>query len=82
MLALAPEAVRMDAAAPGDRTPVDELMPALVAHGVRAVSPNGVLGDPSGASAGEGERLLARLTAGLNGTLDVLLGGITERRGT
>jgi mycofactocin precursor peptide peptidase len=74
MLALAPEAVRMEAAAPGDRRPLAELMPLLTAHGVRAVSPNGVLGDPAGASAAEGERLLARLTAALNRTLDVLLG--------
>ena len=31
--------------------------------GVAAVSPNGVLGDPAGASAEEGERLLRRLVA-------------------
>jgi creatinine amidohydrolase len=29
--------------------------------GVRAVSENGVLGDPAGASAAEGERMLAAL---------------------
>jgi mycofactocin precursor peptide peptidase len=81
MLSLAPEAVRADAAAPGNRRPVAELMRALRARGVRAVSPNGVLGDPSGASAAEGERLLARLTAGLNETLDALLDSIAERRG-
>jgi creatinine amidohydrolase/Fe(II)-dependent formamide hydrolase-like protein len=43
-------------------------------QGVRAVSANGVLGDPAGASAAEGEHLLARLEAGLNDTLDTLLG--------
>jgi mycofactocin precursor peptide peptidase len=74
MLALAPQAVRIGAAAPGDGRPLGELMPVLAASGVRAVSPNGVLGDPSGASAGEGERLLARLTAALNRTLDALPG--------
>ena len=37
-------------------------MPQLMAGGVIAVSPNGVLGDPAGATAAEGERLLARLT--------------------
>jgi len=41
---------------------------------VRAVSASGVLGDPAGASAAEGERLLARLTAGLNDAMDQLLG--------
>jgi creatinine amidohydrolase len=33
-------------------------MPRLTAEGVRKVSPNGVLGDPSGASASEGHALL------------------------
>jgi creatinine amidohydrolase len=37
---------------------------------VRAVSANGVLGDPAGASAAEGERLLAHLMDGLNATMD------------
>lgn len=56
----------------GGRRPLAELMPALRAHGVRAVSPNGVLGDPAGASAAEGELLLARLTAALGAALDDL----------
>lgn len=76
MLRLAPATVRLDAAAAGNRTPVEELMPALRTEGVRAVSRSGVLGDPSGASACEGERLLARLTAGLTGVLDRLLADI------
>lgn len=74
MLALAPWTVRMDAAAAGNLRPIDELMPTLRTQGVRAVSPNGVLGDPAGASAGEGEFSLSRLTADLNKTLDCLLG--------
>jgi len=45
-------------AAAGANASLIELLPALRAHGVRAVSPNGVLGDPTGASAAEGERLL------------------------
>lgn len=65
MLALAPHDVRLDAATPGDTRPLTELMPELTARGVRAVSPNGVLGDPTGASAEEGERLAVRLTASL-----------------
>jgi creatinine amidohydrolase len=40
---------------------------------VRAVSANGVLGDPAGASAAEGERLLARLEDSLNAAMDQLL---------
>ena len=65
MLALAPGEVRLDAAAPGDTRPLAELMPALAADGVRAVSPSGVLGDPSGASGAEGEQILAELASRL-----------------
>ena len=77
MLALAPQAVRMGAAAPGCRVPIEQLMPALRTGGVRTVSPNGVLGDPRGASAAEGQRLLAELTAGLSETLQCLLNEIS-----
>ncbi|MEU4654868.1 mycofactocin biosynthesis peptidyl-dipeptidase MftE [Streptomyces sp. NPDC023723] len=58
MLHLAPERVDTHASAAGNTSPLAELLPALVAGGVRAVAPNGVLGDPTGASADEGRRLL------------------------
>ena len=77
MLTLAPRTVRMTAAAIGNMRPIGELMPALQAGGVRAVSPNGVIGDPRGASAAEGRRLLAGLAAGLSETLRGLLGDIS-----
>jgi mycofactocin system creatininase family protein len=77
MLALAPGAVRLDAAEPGDARPIGQIMPVLRERGVRAVSRNGVLGDPAGASAAEGERLLAELTQGLAGTV----GGLLEQPG-
>jgi mycofactocin system creatininase family protein len=73
MLALDPGAVRPEAAERGDVRPVAEIMPMLRERGVRAVSANGVLGDPAGACAAEGERLLARLAAGLNDAMDRLL---------
>jgi mycofactocin system creatininase family protein len=73
MLALAPDDVRLDAAAAGDTRPLSEILTDLSAHGVRQVSPNGVLGDPAGASAAEGARLLALLVADLNQTVDGLL---------
>jgi creatinine amidohydrolase len=72
MLALAPRDVRLELAAAGDTRPVSELMPALRARGVRSVSGSGVLGDPAGASAAEGEALLAVLTADLAETIDRL----------
>jgi mycofactocin system creatininase family protein len=65
MLALAPGDVRLDAAAAGETRPLRAIMAELRAGGVRRVSPNGVLGDPAGASAAEGEALLALLVADL-----------------
>ena len=70
MLALAGGAVRLDAAQRGDTRPLGQILPLLRERGVRAVSPNGVLGDPDGASAAEGERLLARLADSLTAALD------------
>ena len=60
VLAIAPELVRLDRAEPGCPTPLAELLPALESGGVRAVSANGVLGDPAGASAGEGRSCSTR----------------------
>jgi mycofactocin precursor peptide peptidase len=74
MLALAPGDVRLDQAARGETRPLADIMPELRAHGVRPISPNGVLGDPSGASAAEGERLLGQLVADLSLMVDRLLG--------
>ena len=72
MLALAPADVRLDAAAAGETRPLRDIMADLRTHGVRRVSPNGVLGDPTGASAAEGETLLALLVADLAATLSRL----------
>jgi mycofactocin precursor peptide peptidase len=72
MLALAPGDVRLEEAVAGETRPLAAVMPALRAGGVRAVSPSGVLGDPAGASAAEGEMLLDVLTADLAALLDEL----------
>ncbi|HET6548458.1 MAG TPA: mycofactocin biosynthesis peptidyl-dipeptidase MftE, partial [Solirubrobacter sp.] len=64
LLALAPELVGAAREA-GNTAPLAELMPHLRAGGVRAVSANGVLGDPAGASADEGHALLAAAAADL-----------------
>jgi creatinine amidohydrolase len=51
MLALRPEAVRVDLAAAGYTGTMDDLLLARVfTDGIRAVAPNGVLGDPRGMS--------------------------------
>jgi creatinine amidohydrolase len=69
MLALAPGDVRLDQAAAGDTRPLPQVLADLRRSGVRQVSPNGVLGDPAGASAAEGETLLGLLTADLTATI-------------
>jgi mycofactocin system creatininase family protein len=63
MLHLRPGSVRLDLAAPGSTAPLTEILPALVTGGVGAVSPNGVLGDPAGATADEGRRVLEAMVA-------------------
>lgn len=69
-LALRPSAVRVDRARAGRREPVAALMGELRRAGVAAVSPNGVLGDPAGASRAEGEALLGELGARLRRDVD------------
>jgi mycofactocin precursor peptide peptidase len=76
LMHLDPQAVRHEAAVAGETRPVSALMDRLRSEGVRAVSPNGVLGDPRGATPSEGERLLAELTAGCTAALEALL--VTE----
>lgn len=61
LLALAPGHVRADRLAPGNRTGLSELMATIRERTVRGVSPNGVLGDPRGASAAEGHDLLEHM---------------------
>ncbi len=63
MLHLRPDAVRLDLAEAGNTQPLSEILPAMVAGGVAAVSANGVLGDPAGATADEGARVLRAMVA-------------------
>lgn len=70
MLALCPERVHVVAAAAGETRPLPELIGAMTTGGVAAVSRNGVLGDPTGARASEGDRLLAVAAERLNGAVD------------
>ncbi|WP_025778216.1 mycofactocin biosynthesis peptidyl-dipeptidase MftE [Brevibacterium sp. VCM10] len=59
MLVLAALDVKMDRAEAGDCGVAETLLSELRAQGVRAVSPNGVLGDPNGASQAHGHEVLA-----------------------
>jgi creatinine amidohydrolase len=65
LLAIDATAVRVERAEPGCTEPIDRLLPRLRAEGVRPVSSNGVLGDPTGASVEEGRALLDALVADL-----------------
>ncbi len=64
-LALDADGVRLDRAEAGDVHTLSALIERLRSEGVRAVSPNGVLGDPKGSSATEGRILVDALVADL-----------------
>ena len=70
LLALAPSTVRLDLARPGATAPLPGLMDELRAGGVQAVAANGVLGDPTDASAAEGVALLRTLADDLVAAFD------------
>lgn len=59
MLHLAADRVRMDRAVRGNTESLESLLPLLLASGVRAASPSGVLGDPTEASVTHGKRIFA-----------------------
>jgi mycofactocin system creatininase family protein len=65
MLALRPDLVRVERAVSGETAPVAALMGQLRAGGVVAVSPNGVLGNPAGATAAEGASLVREMAEDL-----------------
>ena len=74
LLTLSADAVRLGAAEPGETAPLADLIGELRRNGVAAVSANGVLGDPAGASADEGERLLDQLAADLVASVEAWSG--------
>lgn len=70
MLALDADRIRADRVAVGNTGGFEELWPQLRAHGVRSVSPSGVLGDPTTATAVAGVTLLDRLADELTAVVD------------
>jgi mycofactocin system creatininase family protein len=64
LLHISPEVVRSEEMAPGNRAPLSELLPAMRSGGVAAVSELGVLGDPTAATAADGQRLFAEMVDG------------------
>jgi creatinine amidohydrolase len=69
LLAIRPDLVRLHRAAAGETAPLTAIGARLRASGVRAVAPNGVLGDPAGASAPEGAALLHALVDDLEAAI-------------
>ena len=61
LLHISPEDVWTDEVTPGNRAPLADLIGPMRDGGIAAVSPVGVLGDPTTASAAEGARLLGEM---------------------
>ena len=61
LLHLSPEDVRGDAVVPGNSAPLAELLPAMRAGGIAAVSAVGVLGDATTATEADGARYVAAM---------------------
>lgn len=61
MLHIRPASVRLALAEPGETRPLAQILPLMMAGGVAAVSANGVLGDPTGATAENGAALVATM---------------------
>lgn len=70
LLAIDPDCVRIDAREAGLTAPLSELLDDLKAGGVKSVSANGILGDPTTANAEHGNELFLALIADLAFTID------------
>ena len=66
MLAINPDAVRIDRLSVGNIQPISEIQSELRNHGVKSVSPNGVLGDARLASAEIGKEIMHTLVSDLH----------------
>lgn len=73
MLHLHPDRVRMEFAEPGSAARFSDIRDELTTGGLAAVTPNGVLGDPTAASAELGRRLFETLRMTLADVADELL---------
>ncbi|MET8681263.1 mycofactocin biosynthesis peptidyl-dipeptidase MftE [Streptomyces sp. NPDC004647] len=80
MLTLRPDTVRTDRAEPGTTRPLADLMPSLRRSGLRAVTPNGVLGDPTHASAAAGHNLLDTWATSLDRAVSTWIGSLAQAR--
>jgi creatinine amidohydrolase len=65
MLHLDPHRVDLARAVKGNMAPLEDVLPMLASRGVRSLSRSGVLGDPTGANAEEGDRIFASMVDGV-----------------
>jgi creatinine amidohydrolase len=70
MLALAPHLVDVTRADAGNTAPLRDVMTDIREGGIRAVSANGILGNPRTATRDEGERIVAALVDDLRRFVD------------
>lgn len=70
LLAIDPSCVRVDAREVGATAPLGEMLDELKSGGVKSVSANGILGDPTTANAEHGNELFLSLIADLAFTID------------
>jgi len=70
LLALDPDCVRVDALETGATAPLSELLEDLQTGGVKSRSANGILGDPTTATAEHGNEIVITLVADLARTID------------
>jgi mycofactocin precursor peptide peptidase len=78
LLHISPTDVWTDERLPGNRAPLVELMPEMRRGGVAAVSELGVLGDPTTATAEEGQRIFAEM---VDGCLRLITRWVPDRDG-
>lgn len=64
LLHISPFQVRTDRWCAGNGAPLSDLLPSMRSGGMAAVSEVGVLGDPTTATAADGQRILAEMVAG------------------
>ncbi len=69
LLCIRPDAVRTERSEAGDLRPLGDIADELRRHGVGAVSPNGVLGDPRQADLARGQAILQLLVDDLHGSV-------------
>lgn len=74
MLHLRPQAVRADRAATGNCQPLQALLGKIQIGGIRAVSANGVLGDPAGSTDSAGQALFEQMLGSLVGSVEARWG--------